>query len=161
MTAFCPECFAPIETIEAATHAYLPAPAGCWAKFNEVLTREYSDPQYWKAHRWTVDAYCAQHASGTDRRQVQSVAVHLVALYLGLEQHLDSEKIAHKMDTLIKRNKNRFPVLEKPSFNGTLNVTSLLCATSAEEHYALSLEWAKSVWNMWRSEHHIIAKLAA
>jgi len=161
LVTVCPECFAPIEPIDDATHPYLPAPAGCWSKFNAVLAKEFSDAAYFKAHRLTVDAYCAQHASGTDRRQIQSVAIHLVALYLSFEKHCSDEQITGTMDALIKHYKNRFPVLNRPSFEGTLNVTSLLGATCAEEHHALRLNWARSVWNTWQAEHQTIADLVA
>jgi len=157
----CPECFADIDVIDGATHAYLPAPAGCWLKFNEVLTKEFSHSEYWKAHRLTVDAYCAQHASGNDRRQIQSVAIHLVALYLNFEKHHSNQQIAQSMDVLIKWHKGQFPKLDKPSFAGQLNVSSLSTASTADEHYSLSLNWAQSVWQAWDHEHETIAKLAA
>jgi hypothetical protein len=157
----CPECFATIANIDGASHAYLPTPAGCWSLFNEVLVKEYSQREYWQAHRLTVDAYCAQHASGDDRRQIQSVAIHLAALYLNFEKHYSNERIAQSMDLLIKRHKNKFPMLSTPSFAGTLNITSLLAAASPEQHHSLSLNWAQSVWQAWRHEHETIAKLAA
>jgi len=157
----CPECNASIPDIHDVTHPYLPAPAGCWARFNEVLAKEFSQPEYWKAHRLTVDAYCAQHASGDDRRQVQSVVVHLVALYLNFEMRYSNERIAQCMDSLIHQHKHRFPKLNKPQFVDTLNITDVLAAASADEHYALAENWARSVCQAWNNEHDRIAKLAS
>jgi hypothetical protein len=157
----CPECNATIPEIEGVTHAYLPAPPGCWARFNEVLAKEFSQPEYFKAHRLTVDAYCAQHASGNDRRQVQSVVVHLVALYLNFEMRYSNERIAQVMDVIIRQHKHQFPKLSKPSFMDTLNIAHVVAATSAAEHYALAENWARDVWQAWNSEHDRIAKLAA
>ncbi len=114
--------------MDGITHKYLPASTGCWATFNDVLAKEFSDPAYWKTHRLTVDAYCSLHASGTDRRQVQSVVIYLVALHLNFEKHCSDERIAESMGALIRKHKHQFPVLIKPSFADTENVTSLLAA---------------------------------
>jgi len=147
--------------IDGPTHTYLPAPAGCWAKFNEVLAKEFSRPEYWQAHRLTVDSYCAQHASGDDRRQVQSVAIHLAALYFNFEKHYSNERIAKLMNALIRKHKHQFPILNKPMFAEAINVTHVLAATTADEHYALAENWARSVWQAWSKEHTRIAQLAA
>lgn len=129
-------------------------------KFNEALTKEYSDPLYWKSHRLTVDAYCAQHASGTDRRQLQSVAIHLIALYLNIGKLYSDKQIGGAMDKLIKQRKGKSPFLTKPTFNNAMNINHLLAASSSEEHHAIALQWAKSVWNAWQHEHAAIAELA-
>jgi Family of unknown function (DUF5946) len=62
-------------------HAYLPAVAGCWALFGEVQADEMMRFRYPDAHAIVVDAYMASHpGDGTDRREAQSVVVHLVGL---------------------------------------------------------------------------------
>lgn len=34
---------------------------GCRERFEAYLARDYSDPQFFRAHRLLVDAYCLQH----------------------------------------------------------------------------------------------------
>src|SRR4051812_41313815 len=112
----CPDCNAPIHDScsgsgsdsDGPTHEYMGAPAGCWKIFGDVLAKEYSDREYWKVHRLTVDAYAAQHPSGDDPRQIQSVMVHLLALHLTLDKKLPEDKVRKTMDFVIKTHKGQF-----------------------------------------------------
>lgn len=65
--------------------------AACWARFGELLTREYESRDYAPAHHLTVDAYAVQHPGKPSPQSIQSVAVHLISLHamleLGLEEH--------------------------------------------------------------------------
>ena len=73
----CPGCGLVLPRSDGPTHAYVVTSPSCWALFSESLTTV--------GYRLYTDAYMAQHPGGTDRRQVQSVAVHLVRLYACLE----------------------------------------------------------------------------
>ena len=126
-------------------HEYMSAPAGCWKVFNDVLAKEYSDRDYWKVHRMTVDAYAAQHASGKDPRQTQSVVVHLLALYLTIEKKVEEAKVRKTMEFIIARHEDSFPVLDKPELNGILNVSDVVKAKDANEHQRIVNEWARQV----------------
>lgn len=77
----CVGCGALVPEIEGPTHRYLGAPPGCWAVYGEVLEKEYGDcSRYALNHRLTVDA--AQHPGVPSPQSIQSVAVHLIRLYL-------------------------------------------------------------------------------
>jgi hypothetical protein len=157
----CPDCNAPISNLDGPTHEYMGAPAGCWKIFGEVLAREYSDREYWAVHRLTVDAYAAQHASGDDPRQVQSVTVHLLALYLTLDRGLPEDEARKIMELTIQRTKSSFQKLEKPSFVGILNVSDIAKAKTAAEHKRLVTEWAQQVWSAWQPAHTLICSLTS
>jgi hypothetical protein len=135
-----------------------PSP-GCWKVFGEILNKEFSDPNFMKVHRLTVDAYAGQHVGGDDPRARQSINIHLVALYLALEAKLEFSKIPPIMDRLIKSNKGRFPKLNPPDFSHTLKVTDVAKANDAKEHQRLVAEWAEEVWRAWVSEHGRIREL--
>jgi len=145
----CPDCSAPISDIDGPTHEYMGAPAGCWKTYVEVLAKEYSDREYWAVHRLTVDAYAAQHASGDDPRQLQSVTIHLLALYLTFECGLPEDQVRKKMEVVIQRNKGKFPKLKKPLSVETLNVSDVARARDATEHQQLVTAWARQVWLTW------------
>lgn len=55
---------------------------------------------------------------GGDPRQVESVTVYLVALYLTIEKKMPEEKVNKAMEYLIQKHKRRFQKLDKPSFRG-------------------------------------------
>src|SRR5258708_7273463 len=92
----CPGCFAEFETADTdgISHPYIGASAACWKMYGSILAKEYSDPAYFKVHRITVDAYCAQHIGDqSDRRARQSAWIHLIALYLMFEKSLSPEAV--------------------------------------------------------------------
>jgi hypothetical protein len=70
-------------------HPYIGASPECWAKFGELLAREYEHPAYFHVHQVTVDAYAVQHSGKPERRTIQSVALHLMTLAMVLEDGLD------------------------------------------------------------------------
>jgi len=65
------------------------ASAVCYRLYGELLARSYSDPNYRPVHQMLVDAYAAQHAGGTSRGQVQTVALCLMTLCLFIENEID------------------------------------------------------------------------
>lgn len=156
----CPDCLAAIPATGGPVHAYIPAPPGCWALYGEVLAREYSDRALWPTHRLTVDAYAAQHPSGDDPRQLQSVTAHLLALHLTLDLGLPEGEVRRRMGAVIRRERRRFERLPAPSFAGVTNVRAVHDARSPEEHRALVARWAAEVWRAWRPAHERIRLLA-
>ncbi len=79
--AQCPGCGADFAEIDGPNHKYFGGSAGCWKAYGIVLAREYEDPAYWRVYRLSVDTYAVQHPFNKDRRNVQSVNIHLMALY--------------------------------------------------------------------------------
>jgi hypothetical protein len=62
---------------------------GCWRVFGELVAADYSSAERMTFHQVIVDAYAAQHPGSGDRRQVQSVGLHLMTLCLFLEHDVD------------------------------------------------------------------------
>lgn len=82
----CPGCGALVANVDGPVHTYVRSSAGCWRVFGEVQADESARFGYPPAHRLVVDAYMAQHpGDGRDRRDRQSVYVHLIALCAALE----------------------------------------------------------------------------
>lgn len=74
------DCGALVPKIDGPTHAYFGNNAGCWQLFGEVLARDYADYQHGALHNLAVDTYAVQHPRNADRRNRQSVGVHLISL---------------------------------------------------------------------------------
>jgi len=127
------------------------ASSGCWQAFGEVLAAEFGRPGWGSEHRLTVDTYAAQHPGEDDRKQRQSVAIHLVALCHRLELGLDPKSLLTATQH-ITAEKHEWPYLTAPRTYPT-TVVDVLEATTAEEHLALVRRWAEATWEAWSDEH--------
>ena len=129
---------------------------GCWAAYNELLAKEYSDFARMHLHRLTVDVYAVQHPGVNVPAAKRSVALHLSRLCLLLEGGWPIEKANDAM-RVISAQKGLREWLEPPSMLGTLSVLEVLGAVTIEQHNQRVEQWAKSVWNAWK-EHHDTVK---
>lgn len=156
----CPDCKALAPDVTGPTHSYLGASAGCWKVFGDILTKEYSDPDYMKVHRLTVDAYAVQHPGKQEPRTIQSINVHLLALFLTLEMKCDPKNATNAMGRIITRMKGRFVWLAPPKSLGEITVADIVKAETAAKHQQLVRDWAASAWMAWREHHEAIRLLA-
>jgi hypothetical protein len=152
----CLGCGALVPDIEGPTHEYMLAAPGCWSLFNQVAVQQYKIASF-DLRRMTVDAYAVQHPGTTDRRAVQSVAVHLTSLYFVLERGLMPTEATDKMRIALT-DKSRFVWLEPPSSLGEITVVDVVNITDPTEHEAMVKRWAHSVWEAWGEHHDQIRK---
>lgn len=71
-----------VPDVVGPSHEYMRASPGCWQIYNELIADSLTEAGT-PLERWHhVDCFAVQHPGGAqqDRRQRQSVAVHLVAL---------------------------------------------------------------------------------
>lgn len=134
------------------THAYMSPSAACWARYGEVLAREYSDREYWKAHRLLTDAYCGQHSISDDRRARQSLYIHMAALMLHFEDHLAPDLIVEFLRKAAKSGHD-FPHLAMPEPSLSVGIDSIFEAGSSEEHRAAVISYARAVFEVWTPHH--------
>jgi CTP:molybdopterin cytidylyltransferase MocA len=140
-------------------HPYIGASSGCWATFNEVLARGYSDPTYGRVHRHTVDVYAVQHPGRDHRRERQSVALHLIGLCHWLE-HAKSDDRLNSITQRLASEKRDWPWLTPPS-GYRMDVRDLVAAEDGAEHVRLVRAWAKSVWEAWSAHHELVRQWAS
>jgi hypothetical protein len=153
-TERCPGCGLDLPSSSGPTHPYIGASAACWALYGELLAREYEELNLPEGHRLTVDAYAVQHPGRPERRSIQSVTIHLIALHLVLERDEPPATVTARMGELMAR----LPALtwlDPPTPNGTLTVEHVLAA-SPEEHHRRAREWAADVWTAWRPYHKLV-----
>ena len=148
----CVGCGALVPDTDGPTHAYIGASPGCWAIYGEVLVREFSEYRNPPVHRLTVDTYAVQHPGTPSRRSIQSVAVHLINLYLVFERNFDY-KIATAAMLKVLKHRDRFTWLAPPDPSGEMTVLDMLGSADLTEHSERAERWARSVYAAW-SPHH-------
>lgn len=126
---------------------------GCWATYGEVLARQYSNRDYWFAHRLAVDSYAVQHPGQPSRQAIGSVALHLMRMCAALERGLNATEAPHLMK-LIAKEKRNLRWLEPPADLGGITVLDVYLTPSAVEHNSMVRSWAESLWSAW-SAHHL------
>lgn len=154
----CLGCGARVPDIEGPTHEYLLSAPGRWSRFNEVAVLQYEIASF-DLRRMAVDAYAVQHPGATDRRAVQSVAVHLISLYFVLEHGLTPTAATDKMRHALT-DKSRFVWLEPPPSMGEITVVDVVNVTDPIEHEAIIERWARSAWAVWGAHHNQIRQWA-
>jgi CTP:molybdopterin cytidylyltransferase MocA len=144
---------------DGPTHEYIESSPGCWALFNELLAREFGDPSYGRVHRHTVDVYAVQHPGRNDRRQRQSVALHLIGLAHWLDHGLEQDRLTTITQRLASEDRD-WPWLEPPAAYA-MTVVDVHGARSGAEHQALVRRWAQVTWDAWSNDHAQVREWAA
>lgn len=148
----CPGCGAVVPDSGAAPNPEVNASPGCWATYGDVLAREYGEWGNPSIHRLTADTYAAQHVGSRSRKSVQSVAVHLLGLYLALERGVEPHRISQEIGRLVA-DPSAFRWLDPPAPLGQTTIVDVSEATSLRDHTSRVRRWALSVWEAW-SDHH-------
>lgn len=147
----CPGCGARFPA-GGAGHPYIGASPGCWQAYGELLAREYGEYGMPPVHRLTVDTYAAQHPGRPSPQSIQSVAVHLVGLYVVLDRGFDLSK-ASRVTSEAAAYRNRYHWLTPPDLTNSLTVEDVLAAETLARHEDRVWEWSRSVWDAWDPHH--------
>jgi len=148
----CHGCGAQVPKSNGPTHRYLGASPGCWAVFGEVLAREYEEYNYPPVHSLTVDAYAAQHPGEPTRQTIQSVAVHLIGLYLMLDLNYDADWTTKTISKAAQKSQE-YHWLEPPSSLGGMTILDVYGAENLKDHTDRVHIWAHAVWQSWQPHH--------
>ena len=152
----CPQCGAVVPDIGGPTHAYVPSAPGCWAAFGALRADEMLRFPGSEANNLVVDTYMTQHpGDGSDRRDRQSVFVHLVSLCAVIERGASPTRSPEVLRAVLAR-QMEFPVIRRARGSGDLTVLSATDSTSVEDHDTRVRRWAGSVWESWREHHSTI-----
>lgn len=127
--------------------------AGCHEIFEELLARDFSNPQYFRVHRMMVDTYCLQHPERYCR-SAKSLAAHLAGLCSTLESDANT---AVGADSLREWLDGASPVErpDLPSSYGELTIAHIRESGSPEEHAARVEEWSQSTWKAYAELHEL------
>jgi len=139
------------------------ASPGCWKVYGELITG-WQDRSHATAITWHhVDAYAVQHPGGAehDRRQRQSVAVHLVSLCLLLE-HAQPPEQAHEKRrrtsavVLPRTDLSDWPYLPPPPQPGAVTAVHVHAALTPSEQDQRARAWLESAWTAWAPHHETV-----
>ena len=143
-----------VPDIDGPTHAYLGAPAGCWAIYCQVLAKDYSDAGYFASHQLVVDTYSVQHPGTPERRTIQSLAVHLITLGLAMESDLSPSRMPHIRKRTVER--GGYHWLEPPGSNYDVTILDIAAAEDVADRTERVSAWANHVWAFWTPHHETI-----
>jgi len=121
---------------------------GCRALFDALASKEFSDPNYFRMHRLSVDAYCLQHP---EQYMVssKSAAAHLAAMCWSMERGL-SLHMPKPLKLWVDGPREYIRVLPPPfRERGNITISDAFKATSPEDYEVIVWDWAKSAWNAW------------
>ena len=142
--------------VTGPVHKYVPTAPGCWQLFGQIQADEALRFGYSPAHRLVVDVYMAQHpGDGHDRRDRQSVFVHLAGLHAVLEQHMDPAQATNVLRRVLQR-RDDFPVLTRDHGPGELTLVRLVGARDLADYENRALAWGLAVWQAWTQHHEVI-----
>ncbi|MBS0396577.1 MAG: hypothetical protein JSR54_18300 [Proteobacteria bacterium] len=153
----CVGCGAEFAPGDGPVHRYLESAPGCWARYGELLAREYADRAVYPVHRLSVDAYAVQHPGRESPQTIQSAAVHLIRLSLLLEQGLAPER-ANAVMVEASGRRTTYRWLEPPPVRGTVTVADLDPAAPAAEYVRAVRRWAEDVWAAWQVHHDTVRR---
>jgi hypothetical protein len=147
----CFGCGARVPATQGPVHAYMYAAPGCWARYGSVLEWNYASDaaRDSEVSQALVDAYASQHATNTDRRNRQSVALHLVSLCAAFEHAMPAEQ----RRTLIGRLAHReYPALQPAITAYAVTVNDVFDAP-ARDRAGVVQRWARATWDAWAAHH--------
>lgn len=150
----CPGCRVRLPVVDGSAHPYMTCSRACWARYGELLSAQYSDPERMAFHQLVVDTYAVQHPDGDDLRAIQSVGIHLMTLCLFLERGTDPS-----LGTRIHRRIVDRPVfhqLEPPPSRGRITMLDVPLDADPKVARGAAYIWADDVWTAWAAHHSTV-----
>ncbi len=105
--------------------------------------------------RLVTDAFMVQHPGVPERRAIQSVGVHLVALGLVLEHGYPPERLSERIQRILAR-PPAWRWLEPPVPNGSLTMGDVEAALAAGDPAAAIEAYVRGVWLAWSRHHPVV-----
>ncbi len=153
----CPDCRALLPASDGPTHRYIGASAACWALYTALHNGGEPPLLPSATNTLLVDAYAAQHPGTPSAQAIQSVAVHLLALYGVLERGMDPQRALWiRQQALSERRQpklHRFEWLAPPDFAGTITIAGIVQQPTPAARTAYVRRYLDSVWGVWSAAH--------
>jgi hypothetical protein len=150
----CVGCEAMVAGGEGPSHPYMLSAAGCW--------EQYCSLEEWKSRlsgeesigivQNLVDSFAVQHATNTDRRNVQSVAVHPMSLCSGLERDATGRQRRARIGRWVGRD---YPVLDPRPAGYPITISDVADAPAATRPSTIE-RLAQTAWSAWSAHHDTV-----
>ena len=151
----CPGCAAQRPPVDGATHPYIGASSACWTQFSEI---NWALPTT-TFGRLVIDAYMVQHPGVPERRTIQSVGAHLVALCLVLEHGLPAIELSATLQRIVE-SPAEWRWLEPPEPHGELTMFDVAAALDTDDAPDVCERFARSIWAAWAQHHDTVESWA-
>jgi hypothetical protein len=126
---------------------------GCWALYGSVLTWKHTlAGGTGTAAQRIVDTYAVQHATNPDRRNRQSVALHLMSLCASLEQEISGTRLRRTIGDWTHR---EYPLLVPRPAAFPVTVRDVADADQRSRPTIVK-DWATSAWAAWSAHHDTV-----
>lgn len=145
--------------LQAGIGRYGVASPECLSLLEQVTVKDYECGGH-----ASIDAYAVQHPPHAEIQQKlginsrliaaskQSVAIHLLGLYLRIEKNMNRDAAGRAMQKVLASGyKLENEELDPPVNLGTITVVDVAKATTCEDHLKLSEEWSKSACKAWKN----------
>jgi|ERR1051325_5708469 hypothetical protein len=125
-----------------------------------LYTLQHNDKEF--IHQYIVDAYAASHASENPKPITNAFA--LIGLYLFVEKNYSGRDV-QLMHMRLGKHKRIWPAcagwpeFSPPNEKAALTVRDVLNSKPGKDRDEMIKKWAKSVWEIWKSEQKKIADL--
>ena len=144
------------------------ASPGCWQLYGELMARAYAQPAVPALQALSVDCYAVQHPDGAaaDRRQRQSVAVHLIALSLLRDASRPPQHVARLRGRISQLALPRlgladWPYLAPPNEYAPVTVADVHRAAGTPGYPDMLEAWTRAAWTAWAAHHDTVRAWAA
>lgn len=153
----CPDCRVWLPAVEGTAHRYVGASPSCWAIFSALVNAGEPPLAPHPLGALLLDAYMAQHPGQPSPQAIQSVAVHLLALYGVLEAGVAPEQVLWIRQRAVRgdapERHTRFAWLTPPDFTGSLTVADIAAARTPQIRTEQAIDYIQSVWKLWAQSH--------
>jgi len=107
-----------------------------------------------------LDAYMAQHPGQPSPQAIQSVAVHLLALYGVLEAGVAPEQVLWIRQRAVRGDAHerhaRFAWLAPPDFTGSPTIADIAAGSTPQVRTEQTIDYIRAVWKLWTRPHRQI-----
>lgn len=150
----CPGCGVTVPAVPGPVHAYVPASAGCWSHFCSLTDwmQSLAGSDGITVAQRAVDSYMVQHAANPERRNRQSVAVHLMSLCASLEHQVPGHELRNLLGNWTHRD---YPELLPRPLHFEITVEHVISAQETKRLIAVGA-WARSAWEAWILHHETV-----
>lgn len=156
----CPDCRAMLPPSNGAGHRYVGASPACWDIFAALSNAGEPPLAPHPINALLLDAYMVQHPGVPSPQSIQSVAVHLLALYGVLVQDVDPGHVLQiRLQAVSERHgpkHGRFSWLTSPSFAGSITVADIVQRPTPAARTSHVQSYIHTVWSLWADAHTAI-----
>lgn len=140
-----------VADIDGPAHPYMHSAPGCWERYGslEDWKLRMVNEQAVAVVQDLVDCYAAQHATNLDRRNRQSVAIHLMSLCAGLEHGLSGMQ---RRDRIGSWAHCEYPALEPHPVRYPITAVDVAHASEGTRARLVE-EMAVATWAAWATHH--------